>query len=396
MTPDAWVSSFLQAVGSFFLNPLLYYALAYVVILAAVRIKKERKQFSVKIYDWSIELRMLFLQGVGVGLVLSVFSLLLGIMVPSFFAGVLCIGFIVLSLFFRLPLLTPFYILAASMGIGTIFYYFFQDMMPKFLQTTAWVEFGFTSLLPLLTVLMLAEAFLVGRFGGKDTSPSYKPSSRGSRIGIHTAHRLWILPLFLLAPVGELSASSWWPILPTYVENFGILLIPIPLGYQMTAKGFYPDELAVQYSSRVYGCAILATLGSVVTYFYPKAGLICFGMVGILYIYLTLSLRYKNQKKNAVFAQQTGGIKVLAVLPGTPADAMNIHKGEVIVRVNGEKTETMAELYDVLSRNRVYVKLEVIDRQGEIRHVHRSYYAGDHHELGIIAIEEERKADNHI
>ena len=39
MTPDAWVSSFLQAVGSFFLNPLLYYALAYVVILAAVRIK---------------------------------------------------------------------------------------------------------------------------------------------------------------------------------------------------------------------------------------------------------------------------------------------------------------------------------------------------------------------
>ena len=119
-------------------------------------------------------------------------------------------------------------------------------------------------------------------------------------------------------------------------------------------------------------------------------------MVGILYIYLTLSLRYKNQKKNAVFAQQTGGIKVLAVLPGTPADAMNIHKGEVIVRVNGEKTETMAELYDVLSRNRVYVKLEVIDRQGEIRHVHRSYYAGDHHELGIIAIEEERKADNHI
>ena len=391
MAVEIWGQSFLHAIGNFFLNPLLYYGLLCVVCIAMVRIKKERKQFSVKIYDISLEFEMVFKQGLILGLMLSVLTLFLGLTVSSSFALFLSIGFFLLSLTRYLQMLTPFYILSVSIWVG-LSLYFLKDFLPQFLQVPLLSGKDFVNILPLLAILLFAEGFLVGRYGGKKTSPDYKKSHRGGRVGVHISRKLWILPLFLLVPSGDITSSfSWWPIMHTDVTNFSLVLLPIPIGYKMVAKGMYPEDLAVQYAKRVYIVAWLAVLGSVITYFYSFYEFIFIGIVGLAYVYLTIQLHYKNGKQRHIFSQENGGIKVLDILSHTPADLMGIEKGEMIVKANGEKVETMDELYDVLSRNRAYVKLEVRDRMNEIRHVHCSFHEGDHHELGIIAVKGKSK-----
>ncbi len=47
--------------------------------------------------------------------------------------------------------------------------------------------------------------------------------------------------------------------------------------------------------------------------------------------------------------------------------------------------------YKALQKNRAYCKLEVFDVNGEIRFVQGALFEGDHHELGILTIEDKKK-----
>lgn len=389
MSVHVWGQEFLQAIGNFFMSPLLYYTILYVIGIAIIRIKKERKQFSVKIYDQSLEFQMIVKQGIVIGLVLSVLTLLLGVTIPTSFIWTVSIGFFLLSLTGMIRIFSTTYLLmiGAVVGIGL---FCAKDFMPEFLQIDSLREVIQWNVMPLFTILLFAEAFLVGKFGGKKTSPDFVKGSRGGRVGVHIARKLWIVPLFLLIPAGEICGTfTWWPVFGTGADSYTLCLLPIPIGYGMVAKGFLPEALANQYAKIVYQSACLGVLASIATYFFQSYAWSLFLVVALYYLIFTTLLRWKNSQKVSVFSRQNGGITILEVLQHTPADLMEIQKGEMIVKANGEKVESMVELYDVLSRNRAYVKLEVRDKQKEIRQVHRSFHEGDHHELGIIAIEEE-------
>lgn len=389
MSIEVWGNAFLQSIGNFFMNPFLYYMLGCVVVIAMVRMKKERKQFFVKIYDQSLEFQMVFKQGIIIGLVLSVLTLLLGITMPATFMWAVGIAFLCISLTGRMLLFSPVYVLAVSLVVGLGLYYA-KGFLPEFLKINSIGTIFEGNLMPLFTLLLFAEGFLVGRFGGQKTSPGFTKSSRGGRIGTHISRKLWIVPLFLLIPAGDISSTvEWWPVFGTGAEAYTILLMPVPLGYGMVARGFFPEDLGVLYARRVYQAAWIGVLASILSYFIPDYSWVLFLFVGLYYMVVTIQLRRRNGQKVGVFSRHNGGITVLEVLQGTPADLMGIEKGELIVKANGERVETMVGLYDVLSRNRAYVKLEVQDRLHEIRHVHRSFHDGDHHELGIIAVKEE-------
>jgi hypothetical protein len=59
--------------------------------------------------------------------------------------------------------------------------------------------------------------------------------------------------------------------------------------------------------------------------------------------------------------------------------------------VNGHAVKTVEEFYQFLQKNRAFCKLEVIGFNGEIRFVQRALYDGEHHELGILFVIDEKK-----
>ena len=82
---------------------------------------------------------------------------------------------------------------------------------------------------------------------------------------------------------------------------------------------------------------------------------------------------------------------ILGILPSSPAEKLNLQVGEMIMKVNGFSVKTVTEFYQGLQKNRAFCKLEVIDLNGEIRFEQRALYEGEHHELGILFVQDEKK-----
>ena len=75
---------------------------------------------------------------------------------------------------------------------------------------------------------------------------------------------------------------------------------------------------------------------------------------------------------------------IVGVLEGTPAEEMGLQIGEVIQRVNDRDVSSEKEFYNALQRNAAHCRLQVVDRNGEVRLMQQVVYADDHYKLGLL------------
>jgi PDZ domain-containing secreted protein len=77
---------------------------------------------------------------------------------------------------------------------------------------------------------------------------------------------------------------------------------------------------------------------------------------------------------------------------------MDLKPGEMIVKVNGISPTNVDEFYNALQSKTTgaFCKMEVIDTNGELRLVQHAIYEGEHHELGLIFVEQEHKWDTEV
>ena len=85
---------------------------------------------------------------------------------------------------------------------------------------------------------------------------------------------------------------------------------------------------------------------------------------------------------------------ILGIIPKSPAEKMALEVGELVTKVNGTLVKDEQGFYEALQRNAAHCKLEVLDTNGQIRFVQRALYEGDHHELGILFVQDDKKWDS--
>lgn len=73
---------------------------------------------------------------------------------------------------------------------------------------------------------------------------------------------------------------------------------------------------------------------------------------------------------------------------------MGLGVGELITKANGVLINNEESFYEALQKNRAHCKLEVLDVNDQIRFVQRALYEGDHHELGILFVQDEKQWDD--
>jgi S1-C subfamily serine protease len=94
--------------------------------------------------------------------------------------------------------------------------------------------------------------------------------------------------------------------------------------------------------------------------------------------------RMKDHTKRPYFNHTNDGLKVLGIIPGSPADRLNILIGETVSKVNGNRIYKEDDIYEALQQTGSFFKIELLDTNGEIRFVQSALYEGDHHELGLV------------
>jgi hypothetical protein len=392
-----WFIELLKGTGRLLLHPVFYYSFIIAAILGISRVKRERKNFTVRSEDAYFELRQLFPLGLLVGLMISLITLGAGITIP--FAAIVLIAAATLLLSFttRVRLLAPaytigvaFFALAFLAGkdieiplAGDLFSNLDKKIYP--------------SIAILLALLTIGEGFLILKNGKKGTSPKLVKSKRGQTVGVHEVKRLWLVPAFMLIPGNILTMPfEWWPVFTLGDNTYSLLLVPFAIGMHQQIQGMLPREAIQQQGSRVIGLGILTALIAAAGYWYPIASIAAVSIAIIGREALTYTQRIQEESRPFYFSKKNHGVMILGILPGSPADKMALEVGELVTKVNGTNVNDEKTFYEALSRNRAHCKLEVLDTNGQIRFVQRALYEGDHHELGILFVQDEKKWDSEV
>jgi hypothetical protein len=387
---QSWFLEILFGTGKLFLHPVFYLLFLLAAFLGVSRVKRERMNFHARVENAYFELRQLIPNGIVIGLVLSVIMIAIGVVIP--FEAVILIAGITLLV----CLTTMVRFLSPAYTIGLSFFIMFllerQNWSIPYLSKISLDGKTYSGLAVLLSLLLIGEGILIIWNGTKGTSPKLIQGKRGLRVGVHEVKRAWMLPVFLLIPGDVLDLPfGWWPVFPIDGETYSLLLVPFTAGMYQQVQAMLPRAAIGSHGKRVISLGVVIALFAAAGYFVPLSAIIGVAIAIIGREVITLGLRFRERNLPFYFSKQNNGLKILGILLDSPASKMGLKVGETISKINGQFIHDEKSFYEALQRNRAHCKLEVLDVNGEVRFVQRALYEGDHHELGILFVQDEKK-----
>lgn len=386
---------FLKGTGMLFLHPLFYFLFFIAAVLGVLRVKRERRNFHLRVEDAYFELRQLIPLGAVIGLSVSLVVLSAGLTVPVAAVILTAVFTFLWSLTTKIRLLSPAYTVGAAF-FALIFISSRDFSLPVFNQEFSAIdEKVYPSLAIVLALLIIGEGIFILLNGHKATSPKLIKSKRGLPVGVHESRRMWMLPVFLLVPGEVLTAPfEWWPVFSIGAQTYGLLLVPFAVGFHQQIQGLLPKLAVRMVGRKVVWLGVLILLLAAGGYWYPviSIGAVALAVIGREFI--TQRQRIREENLPFYFSNRDHGLMILGVMPNSPASKMGLKAGELITKVNGVKIRDEKPFYEALQRNRAHCKLEVLDTNDQIRFVQRALYEGDHHELGILFIHEGKGRKN--
>ncbi|PEJ30258.1 PDZ serine protease [Peribacillus butanolivorans] len=391
MTTD-WLSACLLGLGKLFLHPLLYVSIAYCLFIGYLRVKRERRDFNTKIYRKSMELRALFPQGVIWGLILSFLTLASGIVIPLAALIIVAAVTMIAVLTMNRRFISPVY----TMGVTFFILFFLYDrdiQLPIFQDAFNQLNQSvYPTLVILIGFLLIAEGFLIVSNGSKKISPQLEVSKRGQPIGVYVSQRIWLIPMFVMIPGGELPAPfEWYPVFSIGEVYLSPIVVPFLIGFKQKVHGTLPEQAIRAHGKKVGALGFVITAFAVISNWYPLLAIITVVLALLGREFLHYSQKVSDAKLPFYFSKSKLGVQILGVIPQSPADKMGLVKGEIISKINGIVVREEEELYRALQINRAHCKLEVIGNNEQIRFVQRALFDGEHYELGILFVDDQLK-----
>lgn len=376
------------------LTPFFYLAILLIYLQYRRQVSLERRLFGIRVTSAEQQTIRSVLYGVLGGIAASLLMAGLGIVLnPTDFIYVWVLA-VVLAIFN-----VRFICFAYAGGILSAISLVLQSL-PEFSVAWPWLgsiytdlrELSISHLLALVAVLHLIEAFLVAMHGKYGASPVVVLGKRGRLIGGFILQKFWAIPLAAVVVTGTagFDAPHWWLLLPAAsFQGLQVLPVPAVLGYSAVALARHPAEKAARSAKwlAVYAAILLALSigGSYVNWLLWIAAVFSPLAHELLIWWETTDEKIRQPR----FIKPLQGVRILAILPDSPAASMELHPGEIISKVNGAPVNSPFDLHFAINQNPAFIKIEVIDEQGEIRFVGKPRFSGEHHSLGIILTPDE-------
>lgn len=384
----------LSGIGQLFLNPLFYGIVLIAWWFSLKRIKNERSHFQIRVYPAIPSFLASIYPGIVVGLILSVVLLIVGFVLPVGTIYFMSLLSVVLGLARRGNLLSPYVLIGVTALLAV--------MIPQPDPTTNWfsariAELATTPvshLLALLAILSIAESVFIFKQAQRFISPRLLKGKRGKWIGAYDMNHVWFLPLFFVVPGAMVERFQWWPLLSSEA-SFSFMLAPLAIGFHQLVQHYLPRHVIRANGQHVLWNGLLSLAVAAVAIWQSLDWVAWAGLVFAIAWRAGYAFYFqrKDRVAPATFVPRYDGIPVLGMLPGSPADKMNLQIGERIQKVNGMNVTNAYDFYQAIQQNAAHCKLEVIDTRGEIRFEQRSLYEHEHHQLGLLFISEHEAAD---
>ncbi|MEC0174639.1 PDZ domain-containing protein [Paenibacillus favisporus] len=367
-------------------QPFYYISIILMALVYRRQVLLERKLFSVRLHSWGLQTWRTFWGGLVAGIGVSVAAAFLGISLTT--EAVICIWVVaIVLLLFRVRYLCFAYaigILGVIQFVMGLFSWSPDGLLKTVKDTVAGLDIP--ALLALVAVLHLAEALLIRLQGATFANPLFIEGKRGKLVGGYQMQVFWPIPLFLLIPGASDTVLPWTPLFggDGWSGGFSMMALPVVIGFSEMTQSLLPQVKADRTFKRllIYGVVLLAF--SILSAWWSPLALVAALIAFVLHEGLAWYSRYEEQHRSPVFVHPAQGLKVLAVIPGSPAEELGIAAGESIMKVNGVAIRSKEQLHLAIRKNPAFCKLEVQNLQGEVKFLQRAIYDGDHHQLGVI------------
>lgn len=383
------LNAFLQALLQMVTNPFLYLGIAIIGYMMQRQIKMERRLFHARLHYAVPELLRSLLWGIGGGLIASACMMLFGSGLSGTTLWMLWICAAVLF-FFQ----SRYLCFAYSVGIIGIIR-FIAAAFPDALHY-GWYrdlsQINVPALLVLVGILHIVEAGYVYVQGTRLSSPLFVESKRGRVIGGYQLQGYWPLPLILLVPMQSGTGIPWTPWFSHLGDgiSWGFIAFPAVIGFSVWTQSYMPKMKAQQSAKLLLGYGLIVTMSAICAYYFGWLSLPASTAAVLLHEGIVWYGRWDERKRSALFVHPERGLKVLAVIPGSPAEHMGIGLGEVVRKINGIPVQSIQRMHEALQLNGAYCQLEVENAAGEVKFARRAIYAGEHHQLGLIMAPDQR------
>ncbi|WP_155592004.1 PDZ domain-containing protein [Lysinibacillus cavernae] len=381
---------FVTAIGRFLLNPLLYIVIIFAILLGYRRVKQERKYFNRRIiWGWT-ELIGQWKDGWLYALIISIISIVAGLTVPKVFLIILIAVSIVALVLHFMHALSPILTMGiATLAIWAMSYYNWTFSWWKIsLEGVNLVDGAIVTITILAGICVIAEGLLIRRAAMKVTTPSIEKTKRGMQAIVYRSRNVWVLPIFFIMPGDAISAVlPYWPLFTIGDNSFALVLFPLVIGFVKLTRKELPSLKLPKIGRSVLLLGQLILIGGLAAYFEPLIGFITLALGAIIRIIISIYFAQQDKTDHYAVAPSTKGAIIAAVLPDSPAEKMGLLAGECIRKVNGVSIFTENELYEALQLNAAHCRLEVLDRNNEIRLTQHVIYSNDHYRIGLLLAE---------
>ncbi|CQR46455.1 Cell division topological determinant MinJ [Paraliobacillus sp. PM-2] len=383
MKMDVWLMEIAKGIGRFFFNPLFYCFFIIILFTSLKRIKKERKMFGSKIFDVFDEVRYTWKSSLLFSLITTILTVGLGVSFTYTIVGALSVITLLSLIINRFTWLSAAYTFGFSYLLLLLTPYY-MDYLPfqieRTIENNQWVMFT-----TLMGLFLLYESYMMLKIQQNETFPERIKGTRGKYIGQHRLKKATLIPLVTLLPIGELTPlTEWWPMIPIGNQQFGLIFFPVVIGFEQVIRGMLPKKALHGLAQSLLILSFIVMGTAIAGYYLPIFTLISVVIALIGREWLSIRFRMKDRQKGPFFTPEENGLRILSVIPTTPADEIGLQVGEKITKVNGRSVHSEQEFYEALQLNSAHCKLDVLDERGEIRFVQRALYQGEHYELGII------------
>ncbi len=378
------------------LNPFYYVGLFLIVLLYRRQVALERKLFAVRLHAVSSQFfRALLWGGIG-GFVISLGVAGTGI-VLNMSSMIWIWAVTIILVLFRIR----FACLAYAAGIIGILHIVVGSIAGlseiKLLEpmTTSLSEVHPPSLFALVALLHVVEALLIRFHGARTATPLFVEGKRGKVVGAYHLQGFWAVPMLLVVPftTGFGAEALPWPMFFGGTEwdaGWSLLAFPALMGFTQMTITERPEQNARRSATQLFGFAVVMGLLSVATEYWSMVTIVA-GIVSIgLHEAIILHSIMREKNGSPYFVNALRGLRLLAVVPGSPAANLGIVPGEIILKANGFMVNTKEELHAALRSNTAFCKLEVLNLEGQNKFMHRALFDGEHHLLGLILVPDDQ------
>lgn len=388
---EAWGIEIVKGIGKLFLNPLIYWAFLLIFFSGLRRTRKERNNFGYKLVDNFSEWKGTGFTAIIAGVLLSCLCIGLGVVFSYETLALLCIVSIVVSLSLRFTMLSPSY----TIGFTVILLLFMPTIINNqtYVTSNLFNDINIVGLSILIGAFLIVESILIQRTRRDETYPDLILGQRGKWIGMHHIKKLSIIPFFTLVPSGLITPfADYWPYISMDGETYSLLLFPFLLGFDHGVKGVLPEQAAQRIGKKIGLLGFVVLLLAIGSIYYWGLAIVAAVLAILGREFVSYKHRVRDGGMQAFFNRNHRGLAVMAIIPNTPADRLDIQIGETISKVNGLSINDVNEFYQALQKSGAFFKLEVLDISGEPRLLQSALYQNDHHELGIVFVRDQYRA----